>query len=250
MSTRALVTGGSAGLGRAFCEALSDNGWSVLAVDRHEASDLPSVDHLTYDLADPEAPANLLETLAAAGECFDLVIFNAGTSATGQFEKLPLDAQLKVLRLNAEAPMILAAGLVREGMMKSSSRMLFIGSLSTFTGYPGAAAYAASKDALAVYARSIRKPFARLGIQVTCAFPGPLRTTHAERFAPEGADPSKRMAPERAASEILKRLFNGRTAITIGGGNRLAAMAGRLFPRASAFAMRQTIYRKLHRERW
>jgi len=58
------------------------------------------------------------------------------------------------------------------------------------------------------------------------------------------------MAPERAASEILKRLFNGRTAITIGGGNRLAAMAGRLFPRASAFAMRQIIYRKLHRERW
>ena len=58
--------------------------------------------------------------------------------------------------------------------------VIFVSSLSHRTGYPGAASYAASKGAIAVYAGSIRKPFRRaLGVHVACAFPGPMKTEHA-----------------------------------------------------------------------
>jgi short-subunit dehydrogenase len=106
-----------------------------------------------------------------------------------------------VLRVNAEAPMVIAAALLESKHMHcSGAAMVFVSSLSHFTGYPGAASYAASKDALAIYARSMRKYAASKGVTlITVAFPGPLKTDHAERHSPEGADDSKRMDPGQAA---------------------------------------------------
>lgn len=243
----ALVTGGSAGLGRAMVERLLADGWRVVSVDRAEGAAMPFLERMTCDLADRSAVDALAGRLGAAGP-FRLAVFNAGVSATGRFEAIPPEAYRRLMTVNAETPMILAAELVRTGHL--AGPMCFVSSLSHFTGYPGAAAYAASKDALAVYARSVRKPFARRGVSVTLACPGPLRTEHAERHAPPGADADRRMPPEVAARIILDATLAGRRLVVPGRANRLAALAGRLLPGTMIRQMRRLILDRLDGEVW
>ncbi|MEQ8481013.1 MAG: SDR family NAD(P)-dependent oxidoreductase [Hoeflea sp.] len=245
---RALVTGGSAGLGLALVRLLAAKGYDVLSLDRDEPGEEDAneaaVRHLGCDLSDRAQLDQALGELVAAGP-FDLVVLNAGVSATGSFETIDLSSHLDVLRVNAEAPMIIAARMLEEGGVGPGGAIGFISSLSHFTGYPGAASYAASKDALAVFAASIRKAAGLRNVTVTVAFPGPLRTAHAERHAPRGADARKRMDPSEAAELILVDLVAGRKSSIPGRANRAAALAGRLAPKPLTALMRRLIYERL-----
>jgi NAD(P)-dependent dehydrogenase (short-subunit alcohol dehydrogenase family) len=243
----ALVTGGAAGLGRALVERLLADGWSVVSVDIGEGAPAPGLGQIVCDLADRAAVDALLPRLLAAGP-FGLAIFNAGVNATGRFETIPLEAYRRLMTVNVETPMAMAAVLAGAGAVRG--HMCFVASLSHFTGYPGAAVYAASKDALAVYAKSVRKPFARRGIAVTLACPGPLRTAHADRHAPKGADESRRMAPDRAATLILAATFASRRLVVPGAPGRLSAWAGALLPGPVTRQMRRLIFERLDREVW
>jgi short-subunit dehydrogenase len=141
--------------------------------------------------------------------------------------------------------MIIAARTLEAGALKPGGAIGFISSLSHFTGYPGAASYAASKDALAVFAASMRKVAMARGVTVTVAFPGPLRTAHAAQHAPKGADASKRMDPSKAAELILGDLAAGRKSSIPGRANRAVALAGRLTPKPLTALMRRLIYERL-----
>lgn len=243
---RALVTGGSNGLGRAICEQLSAGGWRVISVDIQKPEKSEEIRHFQCDLSNRQEVDDLLEQLQAQG-AFDLVIFNAGISATGKFETMGLPELQNVMRVNAEAPMVLASRMAAGNMVKPGGRMSFVVSLSFFTGYPGAAVYAASKDALAVYAKSIRKPFAKLGITVSTVYPGPLRTEHAERHSPQNASSEKRMTAQDAASFILSAIRKNRKVIFPGNSARFAAVAGKIAPGPATWLMRKILYEKLDR---
>jgi len=247
-SRRALVTGGSAGLGAAIVQRLSAaGGYDLVVLDRDEPSpDQRLADFLPCDLASRTELDRMLPDLIAAGP-YDLVVLNAGISATGRFEAITAQAHLDVLRVNTEAPMVIAARLLEANALAPGAAMVFVSSLSHFTGYPGAATYAASKDALAIYAKSLRKTAKSRAVTITVAFPGPLRTEHAEKHAPEGADASKRMDPDLAAGLIVADALSGRKTSIPGAGNRLVAIAGRVFPKPMTALMRRLIYLRLKR---
>jgi hypothetical protein len=244
---RALVTGGSAGLGRAFVELLLARGYDVVSVDLNPPHTESTVVGIVCDLADREALDRNMEAIVAGGP-YDVVILNAGISATGLFEKMPVEAYRKLMTVNAEAPMVLASALANAGALKG--HLCFVSSLSHFTGYPGAAVYAASKDALAVYAKSIRKPFAKRAIAVTVAYPGPLRTEHAARHAPPGADAARRRDPAIAARMMLDAVLAGKRVAFSDPRARTVAVAGGLLPGVMARAMRRVIFEKLDRDVW
>lgn len=249
------MTGGSAGLGAACARWLAGRGFEVVSLDRDPPqpdtqgapvsdSRTGSVCHHQCDLADRDALDATLETLVDDGP-FDLVVLNAGISATGRFEDIDTETHLAVLRINTEAPMVIAARLLSAKAINPGAAILFVSSLSHFTGYPGAASYAASKDALAVYAKSMRKAAKACGVTITVAFPGPLRTAHAERYAPKGADASKRMDPDQAAHAILSDAVSGRKTSIPGLPNRTFAIIGRVAPKPVTALMRRLIYAQL-----
>ncbi|MDZ7823650.1 MAG: SDR family NAD(P)-dependent oxidoreductase [Ahrensia sp.] len=245
MKQRALVTGGSAGLGKALCKALIEQGFEVTSIDRNAPEANAHITFLPCDLADRQSVDALLNRLGEKPP-FDIVIFNAGISATGKFEEISPQAHMRVIRINAEAPMVLTAGLMASGKIAQGGHIAFVSSLSHFTGYPGAASYAASKDALAIYANSIRKIFyKRHRIKVTTAFPGPLKTDHAARHAPEGTSADKRMEANAAAALILADIFKGKPKALPGTSARLFAILGKIAPKPMTLAMRKIIYEKL-----
>lgn len=249
---RALVTGGSAGLGAACVRWLQAHDFQVVSLDRNppassgngNISGTGAAHHIQCDLSDRAQLDSALGQILAEGP-FDLVVLNAGISATGRFEAINLDAHLEVLRVNAEAPMVIAARLLEARALRPGAGMVFVSSLSHFTGYPGAASYGASKDALAVFAKGMRKAAKARDVSITVAFPGPLRTDHAEKHAPKGADASKRMDPDTAAQAILTATISRRKTVIPGLPNRVFAFFGRIAPKPVTGLMRQLIYKRL-----
>lgn len=249
---RAFITGSSAGLGRALAENLLGQGYTVTGVDISKPvglTDNPAFTAITADLSSRDGVFRLAEDLRGF-KPFDLVIHNAGISATGRFEDIPVAAHLKLLRLNAETPILLTGLFERSGLHAKGGSIVFVSSLSHATGYPGAASYAASKDALAIYARSIRKPFAARGHHVMTVFPGPVRTEHAARHAPPGAKADRRMAPEELARRIVDAVGQGRAELWPGPGGIMMKVLARLFPGLLTAAMRKALFEKLDRPVW
>jgi cyclic-di-GMP-binding biofilm dispersal mediator protein len=234
----ALVTGASSGLGKALAGELRRTGYRVVGVDQNAPkADVVDISILC-DLSSRGGLDKVIPSILAAGP-YDLVFMNAGISATGKFEELPITAHLDLLRINLEAPIILTNALLNAKSLRGS--ICFVSSLSHFTGYPGAASYAASKDGLAVYAKSLRKA----GIKTTIAYPGPLDTPHAARHAPIGANASKRMKPEVAAKAIVRAAINGKRRVFPSAVAKMLALAGWLFPALMTKTMRKLLYAKM-----
>lgn len=243
---RVLLTGAASGLGAELLRGCMARGDHVCALDRTPCPDWATADWVQVDLGAVTDWTGLGAELAAKGP-FDLVILNAGISATGPFETIALDRHSAVSRVNLHAPLQITAQLVQAGALAQGGRLVFVASLSCFTGYPGAASYAASKDGLASFAASIRKPLwrdKRIAVQLVC--PGPMDTPHATEHAPEGADASRRMSPTKVAHAILTAPAQ-RKIILPKMGAKLAAAAGRIAPQTMTRIMGRVLFAKLKR---
>ncbi len=249
---KALITGAAAGLGRALAEALLADGHEVVALDR-DVEDLEALALSTrgacvvrkVDLADRRAVVQCIASLH--GMSFDLVVLNAGISAAGRFEDIPASAYKPLIDVNLTAPILLASGLMKAGLLAKDGCITFVSSLSHVTGYPGAAVYAGTKDGLAIYARSVRKGWKRQRVRVMTVFPGPIRTAHAERYAPAGASAKKRMVPDVLAAKILAKARKPVAEFYPGGTG--ARMAAWLAPSLTLKLLRRALYDKLDEPR-
>lgn len=256
---KALVTGAAAGLGLAVTRRLIDDGWHVVAADRDAAALArlggeagEALTQAVCDLADLERLDALSAELAGQGP-FGLAVLNAGINATGRFETVPAERQRALVTVNLTAPMVLTSALMRADAVATGGTLVFISSLSRYVGYPGAATYAATKEGVAVFARSVRRPLARRGVKVLTVCPGPLDTAHAAAHAPLGADAGKRMKPDDAARHILAAVARpGLAGLILGGhvsvpgaGPKAMALAGRLFPGLVTRVMRRLIFEKM-----
>lgn len=244
---RALVTGAASGLGREITRQLAAGGVRVTAIDRSSIDAVETVEARQVDLADRDAVDRLLRDFTDEPP-FDWVIHNAGISATGVFERIPDEAYARLLRVNCEAPMVMTAGLIGHSKIASGGRIVFVSSLSHFTGYPGGTVYGASKDALTVYARSIRPALKRQGIAVMTVFPGPVRTDHAARHAPPGARAERRMDPADLAARIIRATRRGKRVLYPGLPAKTGRLLGGLAPRRITAFMRRVIFEKLEQD--
>lgn len=243
---KALVTGAASGLGHALVGQLSGEGHEILAIDIEPITAGPGVTALKVDLADRSDVDRFTGNLEKRGT-FDLVVHNAGISATGNFESIPPAAYEKLIAVNCEAPVVMTAAMLQADSLAQGAKIVFVSSLSHCTGYPGASVYASSKDALAIYAKSIHRDLRRRGIHVMTVYPGPLRTEHAERHAPAGADASRRMEPSVLAGIILRAAQRRKRVLYPGPQARIGRVLGSIMPRATTRFMRRVIFEKLDR---
>lgn len=251
-----IVTGGADGIGRAVAERFARAGYSVTILDRdaERAGEAcaaigaagGAATGVVVDLAQPEGVALALRQLAALPPAA-VFVHSAGISAVGPFAEGELARQQAVLDVNLRAPTQLTAGALRTGLVAPGGTLIYIASLSVFTGYPGAAVYAASKDGLAAYARSLRAALAGRRVHVLTVYPGPTRTAHARRYSPDNRREGRRMPPGSVAELIFDAVERRSAALIPGFANRLIAVVGRLTPALTEELMRRTILDKLPR---
>ncbi len=107
---------------------------------------------------------------------------------------------------------------------------MFMSSLSYFVGYPGASVYAATKDGIASYARSIRQELRSANIHVLTVYPGPTRTAHAKRYSVDKSREHKRMHPDELARQIYRSVAKRRRTLVPGLSNSVMAGFGKWLP--------------------
>jgi hypothetical protein len=249
---RVYITGGADGIGRALALALGRS-WPVVIVDCDQAraeATAGDVHHqggcatvLVADLLVPAAVAQLAHSVSDDTGLAGLVL-NAGINHTGPFSTSRLAAQRQVFDLNLRAPVHLIAAALRRGLARGG-HLVALSSLSRFVSYPGAAVYAATKDALALIVRSLRPSLAPAGVNTLVVYPGPTRTAHARRYSPNHSREAWRMPPEVVAAHTIAALQARRPSVIPGLTNQLFAAAGVWLPDLVEAHMVRSLYRAL-----
>jgi NAD(P)-dependent dehydrogenase (short-subunit alcohol dehydrogenase family) len=200
----ALVTGATAGLGRAVAAALAEHGMHVLVHGRDPKRAAAVVDQINgsggsasavlADLASLEQVRKLAAEVTAGHEALALLVNNAGIGAgRPPYRKRQLSADGHELRLavNYLAPALLARLLIPPLKNGAPARIVNIGSvgqapvdfddLRMDNHYTGAQAYYRSKFALAAFTFDLAEELAGSGITVNCLHPASLMNTHMVR---------------------------------------------------------------------
>lgn len=176
---RALILGGSEGIGLAFAEKLAAAGLDLTLVARSapalEAaaqaigqSHSVQVETITLDLTGPDVQSRAAEIVGARD--YGLVIYNAGaTHGVGLFADEPVDHALNLVRLNCTGPIAFAHPALSAMRGRGRGGLLLISSMSGMAGSGYVATYAASKSFEIVLAEGLHWEMARDGVDVMCA---------------------------------------------------------------------------------
>ncbi|MVW77468.1 SDR family NAD(P)-dependent oxidoreductase [Bordetella sp. 02P26C-1] len=187
-----LVTGGSAGIGRAVIERVLEDGYEVVNFDlKAPAAPLPGETHVEVDLGNPDATRQAAERLAAERDVLRLVN-NAGTVRPALLEDATTDDLAFVMALNIQTPMLLAQALLPGMRRHQFGRIVNISSRAAL-GKTERTVYAASKAGLLGMTRTWALEMGADGITVNAIGPGPIATELFERVNPPGAPQTEKI---------------------------------------------------------
>jgi 3-oxoacyl-[acyl-carrier protein] reductase len=150
----ALVTGGSSGIGAAIARRLAGAGARVAigygkGRDRAEAlqAEIGGI-ALGADMADPEAPARLVDDVEAQLGPVEVLVANAGAGERRALDDVDLETWDETLAVNLRAPFLLTRRVVPGMRERRYGRILYTSSVAAFTGGIVGPHYAASKAGL------------------------------------------------------------------------------------------------------
>jgi short-subunit dehydrogenase len=246
----ALLTGATGGLGRAIAAGLAGSGATLVLSGRREedllelAESLPGDGHriVVADLAeDGEA-----ERLAAAAAGVDILVANAGLPGAGWLAEFSAEEVKRALRVNLEAPMLLARALFPEMLERGSGHLVFVASLSGKAASPRTSIYNATKFGLRGFALGLRTDLAPRGIGVSLVSPGFVR--EAGMFADAGGKTPPGLGtttPVAVAAAVQRAVTADKVEIAVAPLlDRVAAHAGLVSPRASVLAQSGSVGQK------
>lgn len=184
---KALVTGGSGGIGRAIAIALAQAGADVAAVGRNAGGLAETVAAVglagrrgvavVADLADPAEVETVVPKASGELGPIDLLVHAAGQTVRVPSVELSTADMQRVMQVNATSAVQLArqvaGGLIAR---RASGSMVFICSLMSSRARPTVLAYTMSKTALAGAVRTLAVEWAGAGIRVNGIAPGYIRT--------------------------------------------------------------------------
>ncbi|MBO1437654.1 SDR family oxidoreductase [Meiothermus sp. CFH 77666] len=184
MQRVALITGGSRGIGWALAEELLLRGFRVGIVSRNpseaveafQARDLPAF-AVPLDLTERPPQEAVRQVLAQAG-ALHVLVHAAGLNIRKPALELSYEDWRRVMYLHLDVAFLLAQAAAPYMAQTGWGRVLFIGSVTTFSGGGPVhiPAYATAKTGLLGLTRALAKEWAALGIRVNLLCPGYVKT--------------------------------------------------------------------------
>lgn len=215
-----LLTGATGGLGRAIAVALAERGATLTLSGRKAdalqslAAELPGEGHrvLPADLSEVGAAERLA---TEAGEV-EILIANAGLPATGRLTDFTTEELTGALRVNLEAPILLARAVEPAMVERGAGHMVFVSSLSGKSPSPLSSIYNATKFGLRGFALGLRTDLNPRGVGVSIVSPGTIR--EAGMYSDSGAPPIKGLgtgSPKQVADAVVKAIEKNKVEVTV-----------------------------------
>jgi NAD(P)-dependent dehydrogenase (short-subunit alcohol dehydrogenase family) len=175
--TRALVTGGGRGIGRAVALRLAGAGAHVVVAGRtaaevEETARAAGGTAVVLDVADRSAIAGLHERIGAVS----VLVNNAGIAESAPYDRTPDAMWDAALAVNVTSAFLLCRAFVPDMVKARWGRVINMASTAGLTGFAYTAAYCASKHALVGLTRALALEVAKSGVTVNAVCPGWVRT--------------------------------------------------------------------------
>jgi NAD(P)-dependent dehydrogenase (short-subunit alcohol dehydrogenase family) len=229
---RALVTGGSRGIGAAIVQRLLDAGADVVTTARSAGPDTPRGAHFVVgDLSTDEGARAITESAVERLGGIDIVVNNAA-AARAHFDgsaAIPDDEWQDALDLNFLSAVRINNALLPPMLARGSGTIVNVSSSAAFTVPAPLLHYGAAKAALIAYGAGLAKELAPAGIRVNTVTPGnvvtpgadEIRQAIADRFAVPldaiaGANPLGRPGVPTELAELVGFLVSDRASFVTG----------------------------------
>jgi 3-oxoacyl-[acyl-carrier protein] reductase len=232
---RALVTGGSRGIGRAVALRLAADGADLVLVDRTGDPEGPTVQeiralgrdcrHYRCDVADPKQVQDLAARVTADLGGISILVNNAGITRDNLFLRLGEEEWDQVLGVNLKGAFHCIKSFSRSMLKERWGRIINMTSVVGIMGNKGQANYAASKAGLIGLTCSIAKELAERQITVNAVAPGFI------------VSEMTGVLPESVQQELLRQIPLGR----IGQGEDVAGLVSFLASEDARYITGQVI---------
>ena len=188
MSKTWMITGVSAGLGRAIARAALDRGDRVAgtvrspaAAQAFEALEPGRAFAFQLEVTDAAAVTRTVASIERQFGAIDVVVNNAGYGLVGAVEEASLDEVRAQFETNVIGPLAVLKAVLPAMRARRGGRVVNISSVSGLATWPGTGVYCASKFALVALTQTLAAEVAELGVRVINVAPGGLRTDFAGR---------------------------------------------------------------------
>jgi 3-oxoacyl-[acyl-carrier protein] reductase len=229
-SRRALVTGGSGGIGSAICRRLAADGYSVIvhangnldkaqAVAAEIAASGGHAQAVAFDVTDAAATAAALEALLEGGP-IQVLVNNAGIHDDAVFPGMQLAQWQRVLDVSLNGFFHVTQPLTMPMIRTRWGRIITITSVAAVAGNRGQVNYSAAKGALHAATKSLALEVASRGITVNAVAPGIINTAMTQgSFSAEVIQqmvPMKRAGKAEEVADLVGFLASERAAYISG----------------------------------
>ena len=248
---RAVLTGASGGIGQAMANALAERCDALLLVGRDAErlaqlrdglrSKQPlAVEIVTGDLTEDATRQRVHDAARAMPGPVDLLINNAGINEFHEFESQRPDSIARLLEVNLIAPMQLTQKLLPLLRAAPRAQIVNVGSIFGYLGYPGLAAYSASKFGLRGFSQALRRELADTSIAVRYFAPRATATAFntAAMTAMNRELGINQDTPELVADSLVQFLASGAPERKLGFPESLYAFLNQLLPGLNDGAIR------------
>ncbi|MGV9264592.1 SDR family NAD(P)-dependent oxidoreductase [Kitasatospora sp. NPDC003701] len=240
MTTTALITGATAGIGAAFARRLARSGYRLVLVARDAerlekaADDLRAkfgvdTEVLTADLATEAGIAAVETRLGDAAHPVDLLVNNAGFGNKGAFLTVPLQDELDMLKVHVEAILRLTTAALPGMRERRRGAIVNVASVAAFLPR---GTYGASKAWVVSFTQGVMRDLGGSGVRLMALCPGFTHTEFHQRAGMgTGNIPSWGwLSAERVVDEAMRDLARGRSLSVPSKRYKLAVAIARLLP--------------------
>lgn len=253
----ALVTGATAGIGKALAEEIASDGANLILtarrVDRLQqiATSLRSrhrinVEIFAADLSKPLAAEEIFRFTEEKGIVVDLLVNNAGFGQYGELSSIETHRLLDMIQVNCAAVLHLTRLFLPRMIARRSGDILIVSSTAAFQAVPYISTYAATKVFDLFLAEGLAEEMKPHGIRVCALCPGTTESEFHEIAGHPSHSKGRQETAEKVAKTGLRALAAGKSYVISGFGNYLGAHGERLVPRRFVTRIAASMFRPKH----